>query len=128
MKVVNKVEYVAKTDIPLKTRIWENFTGRKFFYSIEVTAKEELNLDFNKFKTLPLFVDIPWFADHNLVDPLRGAPAFELARKIKSSAVVNTLTCYRLTDDHLNEVINDSETIKNLLVVRGGQSLGVPIR
>lgn len=122
MKVVNKTKVVR--NVSLKTLISENFGNGKVFYSIEVTPKVELELNFNEFNTLPLFVDITWIRDENLKVPIIAAPAFELARKIKSSAVVNTLTCYRLTDDHLNEVLNDSETIKNLTVVRGGQSLG----
>lgn len=127
MKVVNKVTTIAR-NIPLKALISENFAAGKCFYSIEVTPKADLCLNFNEFETLPLFVDITWIRDDNLKAPLRNAPAFDLARKIKSSPVVNTITCYRLTDDHLDEVLNGSETIKNLTVVRGGQSLRVPIR
>lgn len=89
MKVINKKAKI-ETNISLKTLIRENNEPGKFFYSIEVTPKPELELDFNDFDTLPLFVDITWLRDENLKTPLKNSPAFELARKIKSSQVVNS--------------------------------------
>ena len=121
VQVVNKLQ-VAR-EVPLKKIILDTFTPEngKFFYSIEVSPKEELHIDFNGFKTLPLFVDITWIKDINLTQPLRKCPAFELARKIKSTHAVNSVTCFKMTRDYLEEILNDSDMIKNLTVLRGGK-------
>lgn len=118
--IVNKPTNVSK--LPLQQLIAEKFTPEngKFFFSIEVTPRAGLKIDFNQFKTLPLFVDITWIKDENLKVPIKNSPAFELARKIKSSQVVNTVTCYKLNDEHIDEILSVSELIKNFTIVRGG--------
>lgn len=121
MKVVN-TKIVKK--VPLKKLIAENY-GRhngKFFYSVEVTAKDGLVIDFSKLKTLPLFVDITWIKDENLKVPMNDALAFQLANKIESSQVVNSISCYKLTDVHLDEFLGDQAlAVKNLNILRGGK-------
>lgn len=121
VQVVNKLRVAS--DIPLKKVITEKFSegNGKFFYSIEVTPKEELHIDLNDFKILPLFINITWIKDENLKQPLKKAPAFELARKIKSTHVVNSITCYNMICDHVEEIIRDMELIGNFTVLRGGE-------
>lgn len=122
MKVVNKSQNLAKLD--LKKLILQNFTkdNGKFFYSIEVTPKENLSIDFNDFKVLPIFVDITWIRNENLrVASLQNAPAFELARKIECTNVVNSVTCYKLTDENVADVLNQFESMKNFTILRGGK-------
>lgn len=122
MEIINKAKVVLK--VCLKNVILENFTrsNGKFFYSIEVTPKEGLKIDFNEFKVLPLFVDITWIKNQNLnFTPIKSSPAFELASKIKSSHVVNSITCYSLTDENLNEILSGSEVIRNFTILRGGK-------
>lgn len=119
--VTNKTKTVTK--VPLKDLIFNNFTREngKFFYSIEVTPKNGLNLNFNDFKTLPLFVDITWIKNENLkTKKLLEAPAFDLARIIESSQVVNSVTCYNLTEDRLDEILRDCE-VNNFTILRGGK-------
>lgn len=123
MEIINKLKVVSK--VCLKKLILENFTqsNGKFFYSIEVTPKVGLKIDFNEFRLLPLFVDITWIKNHNLTfTPIKSSPAFELASNIESSHVVNSITCYRLTDDNLIEILSDSEMIRNFTILRGGKS------
>lgn len=108
----------------LKVLIAENFTpaNGKFFFSIEVTPKSGLNINFNDFKILPLFVDITWVKDENLKTSIKISPAFELAREIKSARVVNTITCYNLTDDHIAQILSNPEPSKNYTILRGGEN------
>lgn len=121
VEIVNKPKITSK--VSLKFLIAENFTPNngKFFFSIEVTPKTGLKLDFNEFKTLPLFVDINWIKDDNLKVPINFSPAFEVAQKIKSSQVVNSFTCYNLTDDQIDEILDKSESIANFTILRGGE-------
>lgn len=121
VEVVNKLKTISK--VSLKHLIKEKFTPEsgKFFFSIEVTPKAGFKIDFNEFKVLPLFVDITWIKDDNLKVPIKNSPAFDLARKIKSSQVVNTVTCYNLSDDLLDEILNGFESISNFTVLRGGE-------
>jgi len=123
--VRNKSKIVAK--VPLSKLIEENFNAetKKFFFSLEVSPKENLMLDFYGFKVLPLFVNITWIRDDNLTAPLRDAPAFKLAEQIKSSHVVNSVTCYKLTDEDLNEILSNPETTENFNLLRGGASWSV---
>lgn len=121
IEVVNKLKIVEK--VSLKKLILNNFSkdNEKFFFSIEATAKYGLKLDFNDFKTLPLFADITWIKNDNLkVKNILEAAAFDLGRKITSSQVVNSVTCYTLTDDDLDEILSDSD-LKNFNIVRGGR-------
>lgn len=121
-KIVNKPEKVKK--IPLKKLILEDFTKEngKQFYSIEVTPRADLIIDFNEFKTSPLFVDITWLSNENLREKsVRESSAFQLAKQIESSHVVNSVTCFNLNEGHLDEILGGSEVIKNFTVLRGGK-------
>lgn len=119
MKVVNRRELVGK--IPIKTAISEHFTAEsgKCFYSIEVTPKAGLKLDFNDMKTLPLFVDITWINDDNLKGKIIDSPALKLSRSIESAEVVNSIACNKLSDLQLDEFLSCSGD--NLMVLRGGE-------
>lgn len=122
MEIINKSKVVSK--VYLKNVILKNFTqcNGKFFYSIEVTPKEGLKIDFNEFKVLPLFIDITWIDNQNLnFTPIKSSPSFELASKIDSSHVVNSITCNSLTDENLDEILSDSEMIRNFTILRGGK-------
>lgn len=127
MSVVNKSKTVAK--VSLKKLILEEFTREngKVFYSIEVTPKAGLRLDFTKLKTLPLFVDLTWIKDDNLKFPLNRAPAFEIAERISCSQVVNSVTCFNLTETHLDDILGGSEVIRNFTVLRGGKVVALSI-
>lgn len=118
MRSVHKSE-VSKRD-QLKTVILESFTSEsgKCFYSIEVTPKSDLKLNLSRLKTLPLFVDITWIRDENLQTPIRESPAFQLADVIKSSEVVNSITCYKLNEKNLDEILLCG---RNFTVLRGGK-------
>lgn len=121
IEVIN-VRSVAKTS--LKRLIHENFCSetRKHFYSIEMTPKPGFRLDFSAFKTLPLFADITWIKDYNLIGSIHKAPASQLANLIKSVQVVSSITCYKLDDRHLNEILNDSAPRASFTILRGGSS------
>jgi hypothetical protein len=121
IEVQNKLKIVEKAS--LKNLILNGFTEEngKFFYSIEVTAKSGLKLDYTQFNTLPLFTDITWIKNDNLkAKSVYEAPAFDLARKITSSQVVNSVTCYTLTDEKLDEIMSDCDA-KNYTILRGGE-------
>lgn len=120
IQVVNTAKIVRK--VSLKELISGSFKDGKFFYSIEITPKTGIKLDFSAFKTLPLFVDITWIKNDNLKIPLRAASAFDLARKIESSHVVNSLTCYCLNEKQLDEILGSSESIRNFTILRGGKT------
>lgn len=93
----------------------------KYFYSIEITPKDDLRLDFTELSVLPLFVALTWIKDDNLscADGLKGAPTACVTRLIRSSFRVNHLSCYKLTDHQLQEFL-DLDEVDNISVVRGG--------
>ncbi|CRK98465.1 CLUMA_CG011822, isoform A [Clunio marinus] len=117
--IINKQKILSKT--PLKIIILENFCREngKFFYSIEVTPKEETKIYFTKLKIQPLFVDITWIKNFNLITPIEDAPALKLANEIKSTHVVNSVTCYGLEDHHIEKVLRSELKLKNFTVLRG---------
>ena len=109
----------------LKSCILKDFNKEngKFFYSFEVTAKDGFEIDRAGLKKCPLFVDITWIANNNLMcGKISESPAFKLAKKIEWCHVVNSLTCFQLNDDHINEVLT-MENIKNMTVLRGGKKV-----
>lgn len=120
--IVNQPKVAPK--IPLKTLVAENFTAEngKFFYSLEVTPSFNLDLDLTDLKTLPLFIDVTWTYDENLNYPsLQDCPALEARRLIESTQAVNSITCYKLTEEHVDQLLDDVEKIKNFTVLRGGE-------
>lgn len=109
----------------LKNCILEGFNKEngKFFYSFEVTPKEELEVNLSKFKKSPLFVDITWISNHNLKsDKISESPAFKFAEKINCRHIVNSLTCYQLNDHHVDEIIG-IENLESLTILRGGEDI-----
>lgn len=116
-----------KNLVPLKKLIKDNFSKEsgKFFYSFEVSPRQGFQVDFKKLHIQPLFVDITWISDHNLkYKQIRSSPAFELKNAIKSSVnVVNSITCYNLQDDHIDQILQSSENevTFNLTILRGGK-------
>lgn len=120
LKIINPSKVVPK--VPLKTLIKENFkpANGKFFYSLEVTPSCDLELDLTQLEILPLFIDFTWMYDENLKYPLQNSPALEARRLVQSTQAVNSITCYKLTESHIDELLDDDEPIKNFTVLRGG--------
>lgn len=116
-----------RTKIPLKKLIQEQFTKQtgKIFYSFEVTPKENYVLDATKLITRPLFIDITWIGDNNLKYPsICSSPALKLKKDIEGNFnVVNTLSCYRLEESHVDELLSEENDVKNFVILRGGKSL-----
>lgn len=98
------------------------------FFSFEVTPsaaddgdKTNLVAKIDKMETLPLFINISWLRDDNLKFPIAKAPAIELANRLsKYTNVVNSITCYKMTDELLDQIL-ECENVRNLLVLRGGK-------
>lgn len=116
---VTNVRSVEK--VSLQGLIHEHFGPEcgKHFYSIEVNPKKSLQLDFSAFKTLPLFVDISRVKNADVDGSILEAPAFQLASGITSVQVVNTITCYKLGDRHLDEILSDSAPTASFTVLVG---------
>jgi hypothetical protein len=109
--------------VPLKKLIEEEFTKEngKVFYSFEVSPKADFKVDFEILKIKPLFVNITWFGDHNLgYSSVCDSPALKMRATIKSTVhVVNSVTCYKIEDHHINQLAGIENL--NLLVLRGGK-------
>ena len=114
-----------RSKIPLKRLISEKFTSetKKVFFSIEVTDKWNYEIDLPKLNTKPLFIGIAWISDKNLqYDNINSSPALQLKKNIGNDMeVVNTITCYKLEDKHLDELLSEENGVKNLTVLRGGK-------
>lgn len=122
MGIINKSKVIVEASLKRIIGSFSKANG-KFFYSIEVTPKDGLKIDFNKFRVLPLFVDITWIGSQNLhFTPMKSAPAFELASEIRSSQVVNSITCYTLSDEKLDEILSISGGVTNYTILRGGEN------
>lgn len=119
--VVDAVRAVDAT-IDLDRVIRDKIANKKRFFGIEVSpvpSAEEL--DFNKFDARPLFTSITWLLDHNLQHAMLGdAPALKLAAVIRrSSSVLSHLTCYKMTENQLREIL-EQHHVENVLALRGG--------
>jgi hypothetical protein len=113
--------------VPLKKLILEAFTEEngRFFYSFEVSPKEGLRVDeFEVLKTKPLFVNVTWIGDQNLkYGSIQASPAFQLGKSMRNfSNVVNTVTCFKLEEHHVDEIVSGSEKLSNFTILRGGES------
>jgi hypothetical protein len=120
-RIIKNTNNVARQ--PLKKIINENYNSQngRVFYSIEVTPKSDLSLDFTSFKVLPLFCDITFLSDHNLKSQcILKSPAFDLANEITSCHVVNSITCYKLQDHHIKHILSLKHPVRNFTVLRGG--------
>lgn len=108
--------------IDLDQVIRDKIANKKRFYGIEVSpvpSTEELN--FNEFDVAPVFTSITWLLDHNLRQATLGdAPALKLAAVVrKSNPVLSHLTCYRMTENQLREILLEHQ-VDNVLALRGG--------
>lgn len=106
----------------LKNRMLSDFNKEngKFFYSFEVTAIDGFEVDEAGLNKLPLFVDITWIANINLLrDKVSESPAFKLANSIEWAHVVNSLTCFQLNDRHIDEILK--ENVQSMTILRGGK-------
>ena len=106
----------------LKSLIKSHVDDGKIFYSLEITPKKDVNVNFNEFVKLPLFVNLSWIKDDNLKVTLTESLTVRIGSAISSTEVVYSITCYNLTDQKLNEFLND-DSVLNLNVLRGGESL-----
>lgn len=113
--------------IPIKKLICEKFTKEtgKNFYSFEVTAKKNFVLDTSQLHVNPLFIDITWISDYNLKHgSILSSPAFILKKELeKNFNVINTITCFKLEDKHIDELLSGEDPVKNFVVIRGGKFL-----
>lgn len=114
--------------VPIKKLICEKFTKEtgKIFYSFEVTAKKNFVLDTSQLSVNPLFIDITWISDYNLKhESILSSPAFILKKELeKNFNVINTITCFKLEDKHVDELLSGDDPVKNFVVIRGGEFLG----
>ena len=120
MNIVNKSNKILKQ--PLGKLILEGFNEQngKFFYSFEVSPKDDLQIDFTKLKVLPLFVDATWILNYNLkCDDISKAPSLELTKRITCTQTVNSLTCFQLEDKNIEGILKERPL--NLTLLRGGK-------
>lgn len=108
--------------IDLDQVIQEKIAQKKRFYAIEVSpvpSAEDLN--YRQFNVQPVFTSITWLLDHNIrIEPIGDAPALKLAQVIrKSNPVLSHLTCFKMTANKLEEILNHN--VKNVLALRGGK-------
>lgn len=94
---------------------------RKVFYSLEITPKHEMHINFDGFVKLPLFVNLTWFLDYNLKTALTDSQTIKVGKTIKATEVVHSVTCYNMSDRKLDEFLNE-ESVVHLNVLRGGKS------
>lgn len=99
----------------------ENKRKQKYFYSIEVSPIKQLDLNYNEFNELPAFTAVTWLSDKNINCPLNVTPpSVEMIDKlIESTPVMLHLSCYKLSELKLNEILKFG--IKNILALRGGE-------
>lgn len=90
---------------------------RKVFYSLEITPKPEMHINFDGFVKLPLFVNLTWLHDYNL----KTALTIKVGKTITATEVVHSVTCYNMSDSKLDEFLNE-ESVVHLNVLRGGKS------
>lgn len=120
-----KINVIDSDHSPQTTNLDEiirkKLSERKYFYAIEVSpvpSSEELN--FKNFVPAPVFTSITWLFDNNLKTMnAADAPALQLANLVKkSNPVLSHLTCYKLTETKLNDII--ASGMDNILALRGG--------
>lgn len=95
------------------------------FFSFEVTPSADGNDDLvtkiEEMENLPLFISISWLRDDNLMSQISAAPAITLTNRMNKYAnIVNSITCYKMTDELLDQIL-ECENVRNLLILRGGK-------
>lgn len=91
---------------------------RERFYSIEVSPSDNILLNFNDFTVQPLFTSVTWFKDNVEVENDAVEPAVQLINAITSTPALLHLTCYKLTETKLENLMKMKLT--NVLALRGG--------
>lgn len=119
-KIVNESE-IPKEQI-LRHVIDEICKLNKIYYSMEMTPKSGIQLDFNEFSKKPLFLALTWIKDDNLKCGLSvgDSPIVSIGKLVKNCHVVHHLSCYNLSEGKLDEFLGE-DSVKNICVVRGGE-------
>ncbi|XP_050093497.1 methylenetetrahydrofolate reductase [Anopheles aquasalis] len=97
---------------------------RSVFYSIEIAAKDDFNIDqLRRLTPPPVFCSMPWISDENLRYEADFAqmPSLRLADQLrrKQFTVVNHLSCYNLTEVQVDKLLSSQPPIRNMFIVRG---------
>lgn len=94
----------------------------KYFYSIEITpgVGELVNIK-SCLKKQPLFASVAWIGDLNLQNEnILESPALQLVQQLKDQLpVLLHLSCFHLTEAHLDEIVQVTE---NFFPLTGDQS------
>lgn len=94
-------------------------SSNKLFYSIEISPKNNLIINFNELKKLPIFTAVTWFSNINLkFKQIENCPALEMAFKIrKAFPVLTHVTCFEMNEVVLDEIFKSG--VKNIFALRG---------
>lgn len=118
--IPNKSVCIAQQN--LNELIHNRLKSGKRFFGIEISpSPNERNLDYNCFGDLqPVFTSITWLFDHNInCEPISMSPAITLTRSVQQcNPALLHLTCYKLSDSKLQEIIGNGVT--NIFALRGG--------
>ncbi|XP_063696341.1 uncharacterized protein LOC134827559 [Culicoides brevitarsis] len=85
----------------------------KPFFSLEVTPKENFT-DVDLHDLCPLFVSTTWISDFNLrYESISNSPAMLMAKNLnaKNVPVLTHVSCFKLTEAHLDEILENSINI-----------------
>lgn len=120
-----KINVIDSDHSPVSTNLDEiirkKLNEKKLFYALEVSpVPSSEHLNFKKFIPEPAFTSVTWLFDNNLkAANVADAPAIQLAKLVKkSNPVLLHLTCYKLTESKLNDIIANG--VDNILALRGG--------
>lgn len=105
----------------LKSLIKSHLDDGKVFYSLELTPKIGVNVNFSEFVKLPLFVNLTWIKDDNLKVALKNSQTIKVGSAISATEVVHSITCYNLSESQLDEFLEE-ESVLHMNVLRGGES------
>lgn len=91
----------------------------QLFYSIEISPKNNLIINFNELKKLPIFTAVTWFSNINLkFQQIENSPALEMAFKIrKAFPVLTHVTCFEMNEEILDGIFNSG--VNNIFALRG---------
>lgn len=87
------------------------------FYSVEASPGADA-FDLLSLPVSPLFAAVTWLGDVN-VDAGSEAPSLQLAAELTSIPVLAYITCYRMTPERLDEILQRNKT-QNVFALRGG--------
>ncbi|CAO1410581.1 unnamed protein product [Diamesa tonsa] len=83
-----------------------------------MTPKAGLDVDFDAFVKLPVFVNLTWISDDNLKTSLEDSQTIRVGRTIKDTEVVHSVSCYNMSDGRLDEFLKE-DSVLHLNVLRG---------